>query len=1147
MRTQNNSDLEKQVKKLSLENAHLKKELKSLAVKISEKDVPKEENQITILENTVERLKRQTETLSFLTTHKAIGTGELEKANMLITEASAKTLNVERCSVWLLSADKEKLVCLNLFQASENKHSQGVELKLEDYPKYFNTLLKKAVVSASDAINDISTKEFTNNYLIPLGITSMLDAIIFDEKGIAGVVCFEHIGKKRNWTTDEENFAKIIASLFMRTYAIYDRQNSELNLLQKNEEYEAQNEEYLQLNEELKQAMEELSISKDKLEYNERQINTILGIVDEMLWSQEYGANIPTYISPSVKKVLGREAWEFYNDPELWKKIIHPDDVKDVEKHIKNFQPKRHLELEYRIIHKDKSISWVYDRTNITYDEQNNPIRLDGIVSDITEKKTAEEKSKAQELKINTILKTMPDLLFIIDRDGYYQEVFANNQEELLVPSDKVVGINTIDVFGEKEGKRHIAAFRKCLSTKKMQIIEYEINEKDKTLYFEARLSPLDKNNVLAIVREITERKEFEAKLAHERDLLQYLMDNIPDPIFIKDNKNKYTRVNIAAAEIMGIDHPDKAIDKTAFDFYEKSFAQLVTKEEKNILKTGKPVHGIIDQIKSSKYCYWMLSSIMPIKDKNDNVTGTVGIHRNITQLKDAQEKLELSEELYRMVTENAFDGIYLRNDKFFEYANDRFCEIVGYSKEELYSPDFDFKMLLSKETIAEVELRKLAQRSDVIIPDTYEGFVYSKSGEVKNVEFSTKTISKNKKMLTVGVMRDITVRKRHEELLNEIEIAKKSAVFKQNFLANMSHEIRTPLTGIIGMLEIIDKTNLSVLQKNYLSVLKHSTENLKEIINQVLDFSKIEAGKVALKIKAFDFNILLSNAQKLFSNLCDKDIEFETHFDPNIPNTIKADENRINQIINNLISNAVKFTEKGKITLKTELVEHKEVSRQVVIKIEVIDTGIGIKPENQKHLFKPFSQVDELDTRQHDGTGLGLSICKELVTLHGGEIGVESHYGKGSTFWFTFKAIATYKTLSKAKPENSGFQKAKTKLKILFAEDKAINQKVVKLMLNTMGHEVFMVKNGQEAIKAYKPGKYDLIIMDIQMPVMDGITATKILREKHENLPPIIGLSANAFEGDREKYMGLGLDEYITKPLTSDDFVNLFKDLFHV
>ncbi len=386
---------------------------------------------------------------------------------------------------------------------------------------------------------------------------------------------------------------------------------------------------------------------------------------------------------------------------------------------------------------------------------------------------------------------------------------------------------------------------------------------------------------------------------------------------------------------------------------------------------------------------------------------------------------------------------------------------------------------------------------------------------------------------------------KEAEKLREQVEMAKKYVEFKQNFLANMSHEIRTPLTGLIGMIELLGKTGLDNQQHDYINTLKHSTENLHEIINQVLDYSKIEAGKIKLKTNVFQFQTLLINAKKLFSSICDKDISFKMHVDEEVPVFIKADKSRIMQVINNLISNAVKFTTKGKIELNVKHVATNAETKEAIIKIIVSDTGHGIRPEKQDQLFVPFSQIDELDTRDYDGTGLGLSICKELVNMHGGEIGFESEYKVGSTFWFTFKAeVADWKDVPSMVNNDESFNSSKN-LRILLAEDKPINQKVINLLLESMGHKVVIAKNGKEAIDFYKPGEFDLILMDVQMPVMDGIAATQALKREFDNLPPIVGLSANAFEGDSDKYKKLGMDEYITKPFKSEDFTEVVNKFF--
>lgn len=379
----------------------------------------------------------------------------------------------------------------------------------------------------------------------------------------------------------------------------------------------------------------------------------------------------------------------------------------------------------------------------------------------------------------------------------------------------------------------------------------------------------------------------------------------------------------------------------------------------------------------------------------------------------------------------------------------------------------------------------------------------------------------------------------RNKLLDKEVEVARQTIEFKQNILANVSHELRTPLTGILGMTEILNKTALDEKQKEYLQALRQSGENLKGIINHILDFAKLEAGKAKLKPENFSLNTLLFHAEKLFTSYPKKgEVLFESHIDSQIPQSLFSDRGRINQVVQNLLSNAMKFTTSGKISLQAELLKQPQLSENnLKIRITVKDTGTGIAPEAIPHLFVPFSQVEMNDTRNIDSTGLGLAISKKLAEMLGGEIGVESQKGKGSTFWFTFLAENPCPQLVKssniAKPALDIPVRA---LRILFVEDKKVNQMVVKLMLESLGHSVTLATNGQEAVDMFLPGLFDAVLMDIQMPIMDGITATQIIKEQYQHIPPIIGLSANAFQGDREKYIKQGMDEYLTKPVRESD-----------
>ncbi|MFN3555270.1 MAG: two-component regulator propeller domain-containing protein [Bacteroidales bacterium] len=380
----------------------------------------------------------------------------------------------------------------------------------------------------------------------------------------------------------------------------------------------------------------------------------------------------------------------------------------------------------------------------------------------------------------------------------------------------------------------------------------------------------------------------------------------------------------------------------------------------------------------------------------------------------------------------------------------------------------------------------------------------------------------------------------KNQILDNQVELARKSAEIKQNIIANVSHELRTPLTGIIGLTDLLGDTPLTRTQQEYIATLRQTSRNLREIINQILDYSKIESGQVSLMRVTFSLEELFRHAEDIFESLRnEKDLKLVTRIEPEAAGMILADRGRISQVLHNLYYNAVKFTPSGTITLhasvdhRQQIHENERTFEELLLRIEVMDTGIGIPPEAMDKLFVPFSQIEVKDTRHSDSTGLGLAISRKLAEMMGGEVGVESTPGQGSRFWFTFKALYGYQG-----PEDSGPEEQPEDpgpLKILLVEDKKVNQLVIKLILEKMGLQVTLAEHGQKALEVYKPGIFDLVFMDIQMPVMDGITATRALRTRYTDLPPIIGLSANAFEGDREKYLSQGMDEYVTKPVSAE------------
>ncbi|MDH5630730.1 MAG: ATP-binding protein [Gammaproteobacteria bacterium] len=381
-------------------------------------------------------------------------------------------------------------------------------------------------------------------------------------------------------------------------------------------------------------------------------------------------------------------------------------------------------------------------------------------------------------------------------------------------------------------------------------------------------------------------------------------------------------------------------------------------------------------------------------------------------------------------------------------------------------------------------------------------------------------------------------IKNEHHKLIQ----AEAESKAKSEFLATMSHEIRTPLNGVLGVTEILASTKMNSQQKHYVNIIEESGSLLKSIINDILDYSKIEAGKIEIEHIDFDLNQLSQECISSFDLIAkNKNIELVTTIDKGTPFYLNSDPTRIKQIIINLLSNAFKFTSKGKITLKISHFSRTENSHEnIYLKVEVIDTGIGIAKDKQENLFTEFSQLDNSTSRKYGGTGLGLVICKKLSELLGGEIGIESEKGKGSNFWFTSKVLKASKSDNDVVKQSLIKNVSKLSGKsVVIAEDNPTNQLVIKKMLNTLGIDPIIVDNGQQAfdLVIQKHEELNFILMDCEMPDVDGYQATEMIRqwEAKQNISPIkiIALTAHALLEYRQKALDVGMNAHISKPVS--------------
>jgi PAS domain S-box-containing protein len=474
---------------------------------------------------------------------------------------------------------------------------------------------------------------------------------------------------------------------------------------------------------------------------------------------------------------------------------------------------------------------------------------------------------------------------------------------------------------------------------------------------------------------------------------------------------------------------------------------------------------------------------------------------------------------------------------------------LLGYSEKELIGKPID-NILADAKTASRSYfweiLRDIATKEPLIGQELH---YISKNGARIPVLFSVSIIHCDN-MGEAGfacVAMDITERKEAEEELKKAkEDAEAASMAKSQFLANMSHEIRTPMNGVMGMTELLLATDLSEMQRKYTETANNSGRKLLHVLNDILDLSKIEAGKLHLENVAFDLELMIREVVDLFSaQASSKKLTLSYSVQDHVPTAVEGDPTRLRQILVNLVGNAIKFTDTGEVAIHVHSL--KKMEEHSLLRFEVADTGSGIAPDQQNRIFEAFSQEDGSPTRRHGGTGLGLSISKQLIEMMGGSIDLSSRIGKGSTFWFTIPmkwAVAAPSPTDADSAQGNG-KREKLNGRVLLAEDNAVNRELTEAILANIGLDITTVENGREAVEAFSKGRFDIVLMDCQMPEMDGYEATKILRKREAGddgtrgtatRTPIVALTANAMQGDQDRCLSVGMDDYLSKPFSSDD-----------
>lgn len=926
---------------------------------------------------------------------------------------------------------------------------------------------------------------------------------------------------------------------------------------------------------ERKKAEETLYESKENL------ITTLNSIRDAVIATDNKGRI--TRMNPVAEELIGLTYQECHlRDVNEVLHFLNPKTEEPVKNPVKEILSKPQLkemsENAELISNNGKKYLVIYNTSTIKK-ESGELIGAVLVIKDFTIRYKMEEALRESEESFRKIFEESPLGIIIIDLKGIPIRINKKIEQILGFSSEEMHMVNFTKISHPDDVARDRKLFKSLLSGIS-DTIAFEKRYFHKTreiVWTNVSISLIRDNNnkpkfAIGIVEDITQRKKIEQQLIENETRLKLALEGANEGLWDWNvNTGKvyyspewakmleYDQTEIQQINIWHIIHPNDI--------------KQVRAELLRHLK-GKTTHFEIEhrlRKKNGEYI-WILDKGKVVEwDSKKHPIRLAGTHVDITKIKEFEIALIESEEKLKQQNEE----IQVQNEEL-EESNQRYQSLNNTLKESQdklmrildSSPNTiivtDMRGYINECNETAVKLFEQNSKQDIIEKNIFDFFadadrtiakeiletiIYKNiirhirlalkaaKGKLITIEFAAGLIYDiyNSPQSIIFIIEDISYKIKTEELRKNIEIAQRSAQVKQQFLANMSHEIRTPMTGVLGMLEILLQTPLNETQRDYLLTIQNSSKSLLNILNDILDFSKIEAGKIELKLQPFDIQNMFKDINTLFDAIArQKELEIILQIYPDIPTVINADKYRIMQITNNLVSNAIKFSSKGKIEIKVNA--EKNTDNIFKYRIDVIDLGIGISKENQKKLFTPFSQVDNTNSRTFDGTGLGLAISRELVQLMKGEIGVISELNKGSNFWFTFEAQVAEQTKTVVEVKDTDVERDfKFNMHVLLVEDKFVNQKVVTLMLKNMGCTVDVADNGKLALDLFKEGKFDIIFMDIQMPVMDGITAVKHLRSNFKKLPPIICLSADAMEGDAERYIAMGMDDYLSKPITQE------------
>ncbi|MBI5946240.1 MAG: PAS domain S-box protein [Chloroflexi bacterium] len=796
------------------------------------------------------------------------------------------------------------------------------------------------------------------------------------------------------------------------------------------------------------------------------------------------------YVSPACERITGHKANEFLADSNLLMQIAHPDDRPILAEHLHTVfveASQDDLEIDFRIFTPTGETRWVSHSCISVHGEDGQWLGRRESNRDITERKQMEQELRSQRDFATQIVNVMGQGLTVTDEDGRFE--FVNPAYA------RMFGYEPSDLIGKYPTDITVPEDQLLLTEQKMRrqaglssTYESRLVRADGSLAHALITSVPRKNGIngvsggsIAVITDLTELKKAEGEVRESETRFRSLFDDSPISLWEEDFSEVKQRLDDLRAG--GV---------TDFDAYLGEHPEVVA-ECISLVR-------VLDVNKATLNLYGALTKEDLITNLSASLPETANeyFRNELVQIASGALRFEME-----MVAQ-ALDGRMLT-------VNLNWAAISGYESS------------LSKVIVSIIDITEKKQAEDELLD-----------------------INRQLEELII----------RANTFAAEAEMAN---IAKSEFLANMSHEIRTPMNGVIGMTGLLLDTDLTTEQRDYAGIIRSSGESLLSVINDILDFSKVEARKLELELLDFDLKEVLKDTVGIFSlQVQEKGLRLSLTIEPDVACLLRGDPGRLRQIIVNLIGNAVKFTPQG--TVSVQVKKEAETEKETTLRFSIKDSGIGIPPNRISSLFTPFTQVDSSATRRYGGTGLGLAISKQLAELMNGSVGVESMVGQGSTFWFTAVfGRQTSPTLPNSKdglklvlpkfgidevtlpPENEYRNLTQPDLPaknmhLLLVEDNQTNQKVALSILKKLGYSADAVANGIEALEILQKIPYDLVLMDCQMPEMDGFTATAKIRASDSAVlnprVPVIAMTAHAMKGDRERCLAAGMDDYLTKPI---------------